>query len=673
MKNKLTLLLLLIGFISTAQLEWAGALTGTDRVMSGGIAVDDNDNIIVGGYFRQSADFDPGAGTHTLISNGGYDLFLSKYDPNGNLSWAISMGGANSDEISDIAVDNSGSIYITGRFQSDFIDMDPHSTTHYILKNSPGTRYDFFIAKYDANGNYLWAHAFGAPDAISNLVTSGRGIDVDKNGDIYVTGSFRGTIDFDPSVSTAYLTPHYSPQTTEGFVAKYTTNGDYLWAFNLGPSINYSSFSAQAIRVDNNGSVYVGGDFQGTVDFDPDGGAILYGNTANDGFIAKYTEDGDFTWVIGLLGEYQIRVYGLEVDETTGDVFVGGSFQMNVDFDPNGTGNTLSSSTTNGFLARYKSDGTLNWVNQFEGASNSTRSLALDRNGTIWSIGDFSNTVDFDPPSSNTATSSGSNDFFVGQHDANNGSFICVYGFGGTGYEESKGIATFTNGNMVVTANFQNTVDFDPNTGTYELTTTGSYGVPIVKLNSTCPSGTPLPVSFLKFNANCSEEIATLEWSTASEKNNDYFVIERSTDGNIFYSIATINGNGNSSTLNNYFYRDNSANSAIINYYRLKQVDYDGAFEYSTIISSNCVSDLLMVNQIKSNDNSITFNVSTPNNDHLTIALYDYSGKLIQNTTKFVNKGDNKVELNGLNLTSGIYLLNIVGQKTNYSSKLYQQ
>src|SRR5690554_7795462 len=112
MKNKLTLLLLLIGFISTAQLEWAGALTGTDRVMSGGIAVDDNDNIIVGGYFRQSADFDPGAGTHTLISNGGYDLFLSKYDPNGNLSWAISMGGANSDEISDIAVDNSGSIYI---------------------------------------------------------------------------------------------------------------------------------------------------------------------------------------------------------------------------------------------------------------------------------------------------------------------------------------------------------------------------------------------------------------------------------------------------------------------------------------------------------------------------------------------------------------------------------
>src|SRR5690606_5628485 len=137
--------------------------------------------------------------------------------------------------------------------------------------------------------------------------------------------------------------------------------------------------------------------------------------------------------------------------------------------------------------------------------------------------------------------------------------------------------------------------------------------------------------------------------------------------------ITTVQGNGNSNTMISYSYTDNTPNFATT-YYRLKQVDFDGKFEYFDIVASTCTSDNnFNVNQIILNNNVFQFNVTTTENEKLNIYLYDYRGRLITNETKIVNKGVNQLNLNKLNLSNSIYMLNIVGEKNHHSTKIFKQ
>src|SRR5690554_3431954 len=525
MRNKLTVLFLLIGFISTAQLEWAGALTTTsNQVIGNAITVDLNDDVIVAGRFRLTVNFDIKGGTTNLTATTGSDMFLTKYDSDGELIWARSMGGNRfTDEINDVVTDLNGNIYITGRFQSDVIDMDPSAGTSNIYKAYPGntSHYDIFVAKYNDNGEHLWSFSYGS-DKLSEF---GGGIDVDNSGNVYVTGIFRSAIDFDPGAGNATLTPT-NPSSGNIFVAKYDTDGDYLWAFNAGATTNNTS-AGQAIKVDNGGNIYVGGDFQGTVDFDPGSGTTTLNNGSGpDGFIAKYTDDGTFLWVVGLQSGNQNKVYGLEVDGTTGDVFVGGAIQGIVDFNPLGTtSHNQGGAGNSGFLARYQANGELDWSQVFQGSSTSTRSIALDNDGTVWCTGSFSNTVDFNMLNEDTLKSLGGIDIFVAQYKAIDGEYICAYSFGGSGNDDGgDAIATFSNSNAVFTGRFQNTVDFDPGGGEFNLTA-NTYGAPIVKLNSTCPTAAPLAADItassltvcegesITFTDNSTGNVTTWDWT----------------------------------------------------------------------------------------------------------------------------------------------------------------
>ena len=186
-------------------------------------------------------------------------------------------------------------------------------------------------------------------------------------------------------------------------------------------------------------------------------------------------------------------------------------------------------------------------------------------------------------------------------------------------------------------------------------------------------NSSPLPVTLLNFEVDCENGFTVLNWSTASEINNDYFVIEKSTDAINFSPIATVQGNGNSNSLISYSYTDPTPNFTTT-YYRLKQVDFDGKFEYFDVVASTCTSDNnFNVNQIILNDNVFQFNVITSENEKLNIYLYDYRGRLISNEIKLVNKGSNQISLSNLNLSNSIYMLNIVGEKNHYATKVFKQ
>ncbi len=179
----------------------------------------------------------------------------------------------------------------------------------------------------------------------------------------------------------------------------------------------------------------------------------------------------------------------------------------------------------------------------------------------------------------------------------------------------------------------------------------------------------PLPVKLTAFNANCNNNAVELTWTTESEINNDYFVVEKSYDAVTFFELITVQGNGNSNVTNNYVVYDSNPSSGTT-YYRLKQIDFDGAISYHNIISTNCNINGFDVNQLALNNNTLTFNIITTLNENLTVYFYDYRGRLIASKPLTVVEGNNTVKLNNLELSTGIYMLSIIGEYNSYATKL---
>ena len=164
------------------------------------------------------------------------------------------------------------------------------------------------------------------------------------------------------------------------------------------------------------------------------------------------------------------------------------------------------------------------------------------------------------------------------------------------------------------------------------------------------PGVSLLPVEFVKFEVEKSERGNVLNWTTATEINNDKFVVERSSNGRDYVALSSVEGHGNSTELIDYEFVDNEPMDGM-NFYRLKQMDFDGKFEYSKVIS------------IRSNDNADVNIYPTSVMDVINVqlssegemAVYSVTGhKLIHRTI-----GEGTTEINLSSLSAGIYFIAI--------------
>ncbi len=435
------------------------------------IAVDASGNVYTTGFFDGTVDFDPGAGTLNLTSagTGGGDIFVQKLDAIGNLVWAKAMGGTSIDVGYGIALDDSGNVYTTGYFAGT-VDFDPGAGTANLTSVGGD---DIFVQMLDSSGTFVWARAIGG-----TATDEGLGITVDASSNVYITGSFQGTVDFDPGAGTANIT---AVDLSDIFVEKLNSSGEYVWAKAVGGA---GSNFGSGIAVDTSGNVYTTGSFESTADFDPGAGTVdLTSLGGGDIFVQKLDSSGNLVWAKAVGGTSTDEGIAITVD-VSGNVYSTGYFAGTADFDPGaGTADLSSAGGDDIFVQKLDSSGNFVWANAMGGPSGDQgNGIALDVSGNVYTTGLFAGTADFDPGAGTAnLTSAGSFDIFVSKLDSS-GNFVWAKAMGGTGGEGGSGIAVDPSGNVYTTGFFLGNTDFDPGADTAILTSADSRDIFVSKL-----------------------------------------------------------------------------------------------------------------------------------------------------------------------------------------------
>lgn len=381
---------------------WAKRIGNFSFEQGTGIASDAQGNVYVTGPFWGTVDFDPGAGISNLTSAGDYDVFILKLDAQGNFAWAKNMGGSGNDLPRSITTDASGNVYCAGEFENT-ADLDPGTAVLNVTSNGLA---DAFICKLDAGGSLLWARQVGGVQK-----DWAAAIDVDGAGQVYVSGAFKGTVDFDPGSGTSNIVGGTYSQM---FILKLDGLGNFTWARNV--ESNYDVFPSSLVA-DAQGNVYNGGFYQGTADFDPSAGSYTLATTGYiDAFLLKLDAAGNFVWA-GHMGGAGQNVYGPAlVQDVNNDIYACGSFSGLVDLDPSVGTYTLNPGISDyAFVLKVGAAGNFIWVKHFGGSPNTYGlSAAADSSGNIYAAGSFGGTGNFDPgPSTTTLTSAGVADIFI--------------------------------------------------------------------------------------------------------------------------------------------------------------------------------------------------------------------------------------------------------------------
>lgn len=383
------LLFFLTNFAQTPGCEWVNFPTGTNanHTFAYSSTYDKSGNSFVVGAFDAPSgvlDLDPSANTFAVS---GFGIYLAKYDPAGAVLWVANVqmatqsmqGGFASP---DLACDTSGNVYITGGVRDVTIDFDYLSSSNTPLQTSGGG--DMYLAKYSSAGVPLWSFLIGAAadEEAQTIICEGE--------KVYVGGFYGSNTDFDPSAGT-YI-PAIPLSCTAGFIAMYTSSGQFVW-HNTLQGLSSSAFGAcqvWSLAIDKNLQLLACGIFWGIIDFSPvpnyDTLSVFQAGNYS-GYIAKYDSTGTFTFVKRIDNYAGVAVGFITVD-IGNNIVVGGYFDGITDFDM-GPGVVLDTVANNigyrqCFIAKYDASCNYLWHGQFGSSNNDyINDIAVDDNNNI--------------------------------------------------------------------------------------------------------------------------------------------------------------------------------------------------------------------------------------------------------------------------------------------------
>lgn len=533
-------------------------------------------------------------------------LSLSTLTKAQSLAWAKKMGANSSEEGQAIAVDAVGNVYTTGYFNGT-VDFDPGAGVANLVSSGS----DVFVSKLDAAGNFVWAKKLGGTGG-----EYGVSIAVDGSGNVLTTGSFDGTVDFDPNAGTFTLSA--TAASNDIFISKLDAAGNFVWAKSMG---SFNADISTSIATDATGNVYTTGYFKGAVDFDPGAGTFSLTETGGGGdiFISKLDASGNFVWAkrIGTSSFSTDYGYGIAVD-ASGNVLTTGVFFGTCDFDP-GTGTfnlSLPGGGNNIFVSKLDAAGNFVWAKAMGGGGLCEgKAITTDATGNVYTTGYFTGISDFDPGvGTYTVGSNGTQDVFVSKLDAT-GNFVWANGIGGTSNDNGTSISVSPLGNVYTTGFYRGTGDFDPGISTYSLTSAGFDDIFISAINASGNFMWAASIGGTSAGADAGKGIAVDASDNVHVTGSFFLTADFDPSGSVFNLVAAA-----------------SSSDAFV----LKL-----GSTASTISETNFTSTIIAY----PNPNNGVFTLQTDFNNNYDITIYNSIGQLINHSVS--TKGDNEIDLSG--------------------------
>ena len=659
MKKTFVLLLILNLpiFLFAQAVQWGTRVGNAGYCGALGTAVDASGNIYTTGYFAGTVDFNPGAAVNNLVATGDYDAYLQKLDVNGNFVWAVKMGQTQGDRGEKVTIDVAGNIIVTG-------------TSNGLFNLGLG-RPDIAVWKYNSMGALQWSKKIGF-----NYFDYATSVTTDAANNIYIAGTFENTVDFNPGGTPQTLTS--TGNLKDMYVLKLMANGNFRWVKQFVSATGNPEKVQQIKYNSGNGKIYFGGVLYGKTDFNP---SIAIADTfylqsnvnpsSKAVFISELDTAGNFINAVVIGDATEILFGDLDINAAGDKICLTGGYRATVDFNP-GAGIFTMDAGLNVGTAIYACilNANLSFQSAFQLPSLTpfTNSVGLsvkfDNGNNLYLGGRCEGTVDLAPnaPTVNYTSNGGMDMFLIKVNSSNN----FVYG-GATGNATDQvvsGLDINSNGELYIIGSFAGTLNFDMHGGNFPMTATGLGDAYIVKY---APSF-PLPIHYKSFNVellhNNSVEI---NWVTSSEVGTSHFEIERSADASNWRKIGEVNAQGNSQVEANYQWTDKEIFTGTM-YYRIKQVDIDGQFSYSSVeqIFKTTSSDI----NIYPNPCNMILNISTPANDQAsTIEIYSLDGKRI--LSEQLTEANHKIDVN--TLTKGTYMLRVFNSEKTFTTKFVRQ
>lgn len=702
---------------------WLNKAVGDYRDFPGDIKADPFGNVVVTGFYESSTiEF----GDFTLTKSPGWrSIYFVKYNTNGNVLWAKSFGGDDWDLAETVAFDNIGNIYLGGGFGSSSIKFDSITLT-----KIPGNLFDLFIAKFNSNGEAIWAKGGGG-----GASEEAYKIAVDQAGSVYATGYF--------SSSTIILDTITLINNGDAdiFVAKYDSNGNIQWAKEIG---GIGKDLGQGITIDDHHQkVIISGQYESpSISFNS---KTLINQGLSDIFVSEFDFSGDFMDAVGVGGTDDDLNAGIAGNEASGLILTGSfksdtlKFESNVIFNHNaGTEDIFIAKMfspslqcpdvpTRGLIAYYPFDGNLNDYSGNEhngtaigsisygsdhlGESNSTLNLGSGRVVTD-NFFSFQRTDSFSVSVWFTlATSAGGGrlistecpegNFRIAAYD--NGVYAIQFGASNFYIYDTVTLNTwnhivyiYNNGKVDVYKNgvlkySQISTDTEPlhycapftigakASPAYDLWQGSIDNLRIYNgaldsfearnLYNEC-SGV-LVKNEIKLNAFQYNKKIKVNWTAASEESISSYLLQRSIDGVHFSDVLPVNAKGYINSAYEYIDSNIPATNKSTIFYRIKINDKDGTYRYSEIAKATLSSleSLITLYPNPSSDRiNVTYSARIANAAAIVINNYGVIVKRI-----ILNAGSTHSVIDISTLAKGIYFLKIFGEKDQQSIKFLKE
>ena len=566
----LTMILLISSVSCRAQVtQWAVSAGGSSSDKGINIGVDSLGFIYIGGYFNGTANF--GSFSVTSSHSSDKDFFVAKMNPEGDFLWVTSGGGGIDDRMLGMHVDPSGNIYCTGTFWGT-------SGANFGSIFVSGGGYDqSFLAKMDANGNWLWAREFGAPSSGTYSLPApiftvwigddhGFDLETDDDGNIYITGWWSGVdVYFD---SFTLSNPAWVPDTlTMGYVAKLDPTGSFIWVQKFDGVQDKRGERDNRLALDTAGNIYVTGGFKNKGVYGSD---TLVSRGDWDIFVTKLDNSGDFQWARRAGSNKGDRGNGIAV-APDGDVYIDGEFRNEADF---GSDTLNHKSRKDIFVAKLRPNGDWVWARRAKRSAGKDRAnqMTVDKDEYVFVCGEIGDTIKFGDQIIENAYDD--QNPFVAQLNKSGDWLWAKVGVGNGDDDRANNVVIDHLGNTYVVGFFEETIDFEG----HILTSEGRKDIFVWKIDKFIDPEPPEEVIVIPESDN--NISVPMAFSPNNDGYNDFLLVYGPDITNVVFDVydrwgalvftttdKTIGWNGE--------YNGKQANSGVY-VYKVKASFYDG-------------------------------------------------------------------------------------------------